>query len=35
MAHECNIKLYINSYDCDEVLPRIYPQKTIRELIFS
>jgi|688.fasta_scaffold657950_2 hypothetical protein len=31
---ECNIKLYINRYDCNEVHPSTHhPQKTIRELI--
>jgi hypothetical protein len=31
---ECNIKLYINKYDCDEVHPSLHhPQKTIRKLI--
>jgi len=33
---ECNIKLYINRYDCNEVHPSTHhPQKTIRELILS
>jgi hypothetical protein len=31
---ECNIKLYIKNYDCDEVHPSTHhPQKTIRDLI--